>query len=160
MPCCHVHLQGQKRSPLGYPRELRTIGDHLRKRRLDLGLLQREVAARFVYGVPILIERFLVFPMAVVPNAWGLWKIVYLALHSRRRPPIGLYGAALPGFGMPLGLVFATALEIEIPVFMLMRLIVSVSAASDRGVGNGGKGTKGNDCHDPSANWLPKAADA
>ena len=28
------------------PRELRTIGDHLRKRRLDLGLVQREVAAQ------------------------------------------------------------------------------------------------------------------
>jgi transcriptional regulator with XRE-family HTH domain len=27
-----------------YPTELRTIGDHIRKRRLDLGLLQREVA--------------------------------------------------------------------------------------------------------------------
>jgi transcriptional regulator with XRE-family HTH domain len=26
--------------------ELRTIGDHVRKRRLDLGLLQREVALR------------------------------------------------------------------------------------------------------------------
>lgn len=30
---------------MAYPRELRTVGDHLRKRRLDLGLLQREVAA-------------------------------------------------------------------------------------------------------------------
>jgi DNA-binding XRE family transcriptional regulator len=29
-----------------YPTELRTIGDHIRKRRLDLGLLQREVALR------------------------------------------------------------------------------------------------------------------
>ena len=28
-----------------YPRHLKTAGDHLRKRRLDLGLLQREVAA-------------------------------------------------------------------------------------------------------------------
>ncbi len=26
--------------------ELRTLGDHIRKRRLDLGLLQRDVAAR------------------------------------------------------------------------------------------------------------------
>jgi transcriptional regulator with XRE-family HTH domain len=29
-----------------YPKSLKTIGDHIRKRRLDLGLLQREVAAR------------------------------------------------------------------------------------------------------------------
>ena len=27
-----------------YPKELKTIGDHIRKRRLDLGLLQKEVA--------------------------------------------------------------------------------------------------------------------
>lgn len=27
-----------------YPRELKTLGDHLRKRRLDLGLLQKDVA--------------------------------------------------------------------------------------------------------------------
>lgn len=29
-----------------YPTELRSLGDHVRKRRLDLGLLQREVALR------------------------------------------------------------------------------------------------------------------
>jgi len=32
--------------PRSYPQVLTTIGDHLRKRRLDLGLLQREVAER------------------------------------------------------------------------------------------------------------------
>jgi transcriptional regulator with XRE-family HTH domain len=30
--------------PTGYPMELRTIGDHIRRHRLDLGLLQVEVA--------------------------------------------------------------------------------------------------------------------
>ncbi len=29
---------------MGYPRTLRTLGDHLRARRLDLGLLQKEMA--------------------------------------------------------------------------------------------------------------------
>lgn len=33
-----------------YPKELVTIGDHIRKRRLDLKLFQREVAA--MLGVP------------------------------------------------------------------------------------------------------------
>jgi len=46
LPFCHVTLRGQKPLPKGYPRALCTIGDHLRKRRLDLGLLQREVAER------------------------------------------------------------------------------------------------------------------
>jgi transcriptional regulator with XRE-family HTH domain len=27
-----------------YPKELKTLGDHIRKRRLDLGLFQRQVA--------------------------------------------------------------------------------------------------------------------
>lgn len=46
MPFCHVTLRRQKPLPRGYPRALCTIGDHLRRRRLDSGLLQREVAER------------------------------------------------------------------------------------------------------------------
>lgn len=46
MPFCHTALEVPKLSPSDYPQELVTIGDHLRKRRLDLGLLQREVAER------------------------------------------------------------------------------------------------------------------
>lgn len=46
MPICHVTLSGTKPRDRAYPAELNTIGDHLRKRRLDLGLLQREVAKR------------------------------------------------------------------------------------------------------------------
>ncbi len=46
MPCCRWTLKSSKPQSAQYPRELKTIGDHLRKRRLDLGLLQREVAER------------------------------------------------------------------------------------------------------------------
>ncbi len=46
LPFCHVRLRAQKPLPPAHPRELRTLGDHLRKRRLDLGLLQSEVAER------------------------------------------------------------------------------------------------------------------
>ena len=44
MPFCHIILKGQKPLPKAYPLELKTAGDHLRKKRLDLKLLQREVA--------------------------------------------------------------------------------------------------------------------
>lgn len=37
--------------PRGYPRSPETLGQHLRKRRLDLGLLQRDLAARLGVGV-------------------------------------------------------------------------------------------------------------
>lgn len=46
LPFCHVTLRGQKPPDLAYPKELRTFGDHIRKRRLDLGLLQRQLAER------------------------------------------------------------------------------------------------------------------
>ena len=44
MPFCHIRLTGRKPPSPAYPRHLRTLGDHLRRRRLDLGLLQRDVA--------------------------------------------------------------------------------------------------------------------
>lgn len=44
MPSCHFTLIAPKPSPLPYPAQLNTLGDHIRKRRLDLGLLQQEVA--------------------------------------------------------------------------------------------------------------------
>jgi len=34
----------QKPSISAFPKSIKTIGDHLRKRRLDLGLLQKDVA--------------------------------------------------------------------------------------------------------------------
>src|SRR5207244_12451497 len=46
LPFGHARLTGPKPLPRSYPQVLTTIGDHLRKRRLDLGLLQREVAER------------------------------------------------------------------------------------------------------------------
>jgi transcriptional regulator with XRE-family HTH domain len=44
VPFCHFRLVGRKPLDPAYPRHLHTLGDHLRKRRLDLGLPQREVA--------------------------------------------------------------------------------------------------------------------
>ncbi|MCE5199866.1 MAG: helix-turn-helix transcriptional regulator [Armatimonadota bacterium] len=44
LPFCHVQLHAQKPLPRAYPTELKTLGDYIRKRRLDLGLLQKDVA--------------------------------------------------------------------------------------------------------------------
>jgi len=43
LPFCHLKLKGT-RIIQGYPKIIKTIGDHLRKRRLQLGLFQKEVA--------------------------------------------------------------------------------------------------------------------
>ena len=50
MPFCHITLKTQKPLPSAYPRTLKTLGDHLRKRRLDLDLFQKEVAQRLGVG--------------------------------------------------------------------------------------------------------------
>ncbi len=44
MRFCHLTLRTGKPEDSRYPKELRTIGDRLKKRRLDLRLLQRDVA--------------------------------------------------------------------------------------------------------------------
>jgi transcriptional regulator with XRE-family HTH domain len=46
LPFCHAELRAPKPKPSHYPKLLNTLGDHLRNRRLDLGLLQSEVASR------------------------------------------------------------------------------------------------------------------
>ena len=69
--------------------------------------------ARFVYHVPIPIERVIVFPMAIVPNVWGAWNILRVAAGGDRWP-IGLHGALLPLVLMPLGLLLARAFAIDV----------------------------------------------
>ena len=46
LPFCHFTLTGPKPLPASYPKALNTLGNHLRKRRLDLGLLQQDLAER------------------------------------------------------------------------------------------------------------------
>jgi len=46
LPFCHIRLSGPKPQRKAYPKHLKTLGDHIRKRRLDLGLLQKDVAER------------------------------------------------------------------------------------------------------------------
>src|SRR5713101_2732321 len=66
--------------------------------------------ARFVYHVPIPIERLIVFPMALVPNLFGAWNIFYVWLRPRRHLPIGFHGALLPLLLAPIGFTIATSL--------------------------------------------------
>ncbi len=69
--------------------------------------------ARFVYQVPIPIERVIVFPMAVVPNVWGGWNMLRVAVGGDRWP-IGLHGALLPLLLMPLGLLLLRTFAIDV----------------------------------------------
>jgi len=66
--------------------------------------------ARLVYHLPVPIERVIIFPMALVPNMFGLWNMFYLWLRPRRHLPLGLHGALLPFVLAPCGVALASAL--------------------------------------------------
>jgi len=74
--------------------------------------------ARYVYNIPLPVERVIVFPMAVVPNAWGLWNVLFIALRTRLQLSIGLHGALLPILLAPLGILVASLLNASIPNFV------------------------------------------
>ena len=61
------------------------------------------VVSRLVLQIPIPIERALIFPMALVPNIFGLWNVLYVSLRGRRHLPIGFHGALLPLIMAPAG---------------------------------------------------------
>lgn len=54
------------------------------------------ILTRLVFHVPIPIERVIIFPMALVPSAFGVWNIIYVWSRPHRHLPIGFHGALLP----------------------------------------------------------------
>jgi len=44
LPFCHLELRAARRKSASYPKQINSLGDHLRARRLDLKLLQKQVA--------------------------------------------------------------------------------------------------------------------
>ncbi|MGB7267844.1 MAG: hypothetical protein WBC92_20165, partial [Terracidiphilus sp.] len=61
------------------------------------------ITERLVLALQFPIERFIIFPMAVVPLLFGLWNMLYLASHERTHLSVGLHGAILPFLGAPIG---------------------------------------------------------
>ena len=71
-----------------------------------------EVPNQFVLGLPARpLDRAFLFPMAVVPNAWGVWNILHLALRSRLRLPLGVHGSLLVLILIPGGVALARVLD-------------------------------------------------
>ena len=70
------------------------------------------IVVRLILAAPFPIERFIVFPMAVVPTLFGLWNMLYLRTHPRTHLPIGVHGAILPFLGAPTGALIARCLGI------------------------------------------------
>ena len=53
------------------------------------------------------LDRALLFPMAIVPNTWGLWNVLYLRFRSHLRVSLGVYGALLVVLLIPGGIALA-----------------------------------------------------
>jgi hypothetical protein len=84
---------------------------------------------RYVYDVPIPIERVIVFPMAAVPNAWGLWNLLYVALVERHRISLGVFGAVLPLLLGPVGYLVVRILNFAAPPEIFHALPVTAPIA-------------------------------
>ena len=70
---------------------------------------------RYVYVIPVPIERVIVFPMAAVPNAWGLWNVLYVAFLEKRHVSLGIFGGALPLLLVPGGYCVTRLLNFTVP---------------------------------------------
>jgi hypothetical protein len=73
-------------------------------------ILANFIVVRLVLALPVPIERFIIFPMAVVPSLFGLWNMLYLWLHQRSHLSIGMHGAILPFVVAPIGALIASHL--------------------------------------------------
>ena len=80
-----------------------------------LAVMTAYTVLRYVYNFPVPVERVIVFPMAVVPNLWGLWNVLFVAWRHRVPLSLGLHGALLPILLAPLGIVVASLLNFQIP---------------------------------------------
>ena len=71
-----------------------------------------EVPSQFVFGIPAApLERMIMFPMAVVPNLWGIWNMWYLRLKPTLRLPLPAFGALLPLLLVPSMITLGRALD-------------------------------------------------
>ena len=72
-----------------------------------------EVSNQFV--IPLAsrpLDRALLFPMAVVPNMWGVWNMLYLRLRARSRLSLGMHGALLVIILIPGGITLARFFDV------------------------------------------------
>jgi hypothetical protein len=70
--------------------------------------------ARHTVGMPLPIERAVVFPLTVVPNLWGLWNILWVGAMSRRLS-LGAWGALMPLLLVPAGWAVTQLVGFELP---------------------------------------------
>ncbi len=83
---------------------------------------------RFGYRLDVPLERAVVFPLALVPNLWGVWNMLYVARAGRPWLPIGLHGALLPVLVFPVSLVVARTVIGPFPSFFATLMALAIPA--------------------------------
>ena len=68
------------------------------------------IIARLVYNIPLPVERVIIFPMAIIPNLFGVWNMLELASRSHSPLPLGIHGAILPFIIAPAGFLLGRGL--------------------------------------------------
>jgi hypothetical protein len=72
-----------------------------------------EVPSQFIFGLPARpLERTILFPMAVVPNLWGAWNMLWVATKHQTRLSIGTHGSIIPALLVPTGILLARTTEL------------------------------------------------
>src|SRR5207237_5918356 len=75
------------------------------------------------------IESAIVFPMAIVPNLWGLWNMLYTLLGLRGRVSLGAFGSLLPLILVPAGVALASALDLGFYTMRQAAIILPIAMA-------------------------------
>ena len=75
--------------------------------------------ARHVWLVPAPAERVIIFPMAVLPNLWGVWNVLLAWVRGRYPVSSGAFGALLPFVVAPLAYVIARIAGVELPSLLI-----------------------------------------
>jgi hypothetical protein len=79
--------------------------------------------------VPARVESAIVFPMAIVPNLWGLWNVLYTLLGLRGRVGIGAFGSLLPLILVPAGVALASVLDLSFYTMRQAAVILPIAMA-------------------------------
>jgi len=74
--------------------------------------------ARHSFNELVPFERLIVFPLAIVPNLWGLWNMAYVRLSKSRYMSIGFHGALLTFVQALAAFGIARLTDVEIPSFV------------------------------------------
>jgi hypothetical protein len=76
------------------------------------GLLALFLIVHYAFEPTFPVERGLVFPMSLIPAAWGLWNVLWKWSNPSTHLSVGAHGAILPLLLLPSGTLIATSLGV------------------------------------------------